>query len=219
MSTMKDAKGQNNQKFLIRWIIFTGILMFFGLFICFAIGLFISSLLENYLSPGFAHAIGYSFMGAGLGALIGLVQWRLLRKRIVISANWILTSAVGIAISELVAGIALWFIGSDRDASIDDLGQVTLIYLLIYTIGGLIVGLLQRPVLEKYSLKSHLWVYACTLGWGLSFLIFLLGIELGHPLKIFIVFFIGGLVFGMITGISVLKILDEKKLVQDEAFV
>ena len=211
MSTMKNAKAKNNQRFLIRWIILTGIVMFFGLFISFAIGFFISSFLESYLSPGLAHAIGYSFMGAGLGALIGLVQWRLLRKRIDFSASWILTSAVGIALSELVAGIALWLIGSDRDIDIE--GQGILIYILIYTIGGLVVGLLQNPVLEKYSLKSHLWVYTCTLGWGFSFLIFLFGVQLNHPLKVFIVLFIGGLVFGTITGIFLLKILNEKKLV------
>ncbi|MCD6598587.1 MAG: hypothetical protein J7L04_12910 [Bacteroidales bacterium] len=213
MSTMKDAKAKNNHKFLIRWIIFTGIVMFFGLFISFAIGFFISSFLESQLAPGLAHAIGYSFLGAGLGALIGLIQWILLRKRIDLSAKWILISAGGIALSELVAGIALWLIGSSRDVSVEYMGQGMLIYLLIYTIGGLVVGLLLRPELERFSLKSHLWVYACMLGWGFSFLVFLLGAQLNHPLKIFIVLFIGCLVFGAITGNFILKILNEKKLV------
>ena len=207
---MKDVKIQYNQKFLIRWIIFTAIVMFFGLFISFMIGFFISSFLESQMSPGLAHAIGYSFMGGALGAIIAWAQWSMLRKRIAISANWILTSAGGLAVCELVAGLALWAIGSDRD--IEPRGQGILIYFLIYIIGGLMVGLLQAPLLEKYSLKSNLWVYACMLGWGLSFLIFLLGAQL-DSLKIFIVFFVGGLVFGTITGISILKILNEKKLV------
>ena len=208
---MKDVKILYNQKFLIWWIIFTAIVMFFGLFISFTIGLFISSFLESQMSPGLAHAIGYSFMGGALGAMTGWLQWRMLRKRIAISANWILTAAGGLAVCELVAGLALWAIGSDRD--IDLQGQGILIYLLIYTIGGLVVGLLQSPLLEKYSLNSHLWVYVCTLGWGLSFLIFLLGAQLDHFLKIVIIFLIGGMVFGAITGISILKILNEKKLV------
>jgi hypothetical protein len=208
---MKGTVNQNNQMFLVRWVFFSALVMFFGIFICFAIGFFISSLLKSYLSPGLAHAFGYSLFGGGLGALVSLLQWKLLRKRIAISTNWILTGAVGFALSELVAGIALWAIGSDRDLDIEIWGQGFLIYLLIYTIGGLVVGLFQRPVLEKYSLKSHLWVYTCTLGWGLVFLIFLLGTQLNHPLKIFIEFFIGSLVFGVITGISILKILDEKR--------
>ncbi len=208
---MKDVKILYNQKFLLWRILFTAIVLFFGLFISFAIGFFISSFLESQMSPGFAHAIGYSFMGGALGTMTGWLQWRMLRKRISISANWILTAAGGIAACELVAGLALWAIGSDRD--IDLQGQGILIYLLIYTIGGLVVGLLQRPLLEKYSLNSHLWVYVCTLGWGLSFLIFLLGAQLNHPLKIFIVLFIGCLVFGAITGNFILKILNEKKLV------
>jgi len=151
-------------------------------------------------------------MGAGLGGLIGLVQWGMLRKRIDLSAKWILTSSGGIALSELVAGVALWLIGSSRDVDIEYMGQGILIYLLIYTIGGLLVGLLQGSLLEKNSLNSHLWVYACTLGWGLSFLIFLLGAQLDHFFKIVIIFLIGGLVFGTITGISILKIFNEKKL-------
>lgn len=211
--TLEIIKNHINQIFLIKWVIFSALVMFLGLFISFAIGFFISSFLESYLSPGLAIAIGYSFMGAGLGALIGLVQWSLLRKRIDLSPNWIFISAGGIALSELVAGTALWLIGSSRDIEIEYMGQGMLIYLLIYTIGGLVVGLLLCPVLEKYSLKSHLWVYACMLGWGLSFLIFLLGANLDHPLKVFINFFVGSLVFGMITGIFILKILNEKKLV------
>jgi hypothetical protein len=208
---MKRIVNQNNQMFLVRWVVFSALIMFFGLFLSFTIGFFISSFLENYLSSGLAHAFGYSLFGGGLGALVGLLQWKLLRKRITISTNWILTGAVGFALSELVAGIALWAVGSDRD--LDIIGQGILIYFIIYTIGGVLVGLLQGSLLEKYSLNSHLWVYACTLGWGLSFLIFLLGAQLDHFLKIVIIFLIGGMVFGTITGISILKIFNEKKLV------
>ena len=206
---MQDTATLSNKKFLIKWVSQTAIVMFFGLFISFAVEFFITSFLESYLSPGLAAAIGYCFMGGGLGTLIGLIQWRLLHKKIAISATWILTAAGGLAISELVVGLALWIIGSNRDLDID--GEGILIYMLIYLVGGVIVGLLQQFVLEGNGFKANKWVSVCTLGWGLSFLIFLLGTQLDHFLKIFTAFFIGGLVFGIITGIPMLKIIDEKK--------
>ena len=207
---MKDSNTYNSKKFLIRWVILTALVMFFGILINFTVAFFVISLLESFLNVALAYAIGFSVMGGGIGALIGWLQWRMLRKKIAVSANWILLSAGGLAISELVAGLALWAIGSNRDLATG--GQSILIYALIYTIGGALVGLLQRPVLEKNSSKSYLWVYTCALGWGLTFMLLLLSTLQDHFLKTPLMFLAGCLTLGIITGIAVIKILDEKKL-------
>lgn len=207
---MEDNNTYNSKKFLIWWVILTALVMFFGILISFTVAFFVISLLESFLNTALAYAIGFSIMGGGVGALIGWLQWRLLRKKIAVSANWILLSAGGLAISELVAGLALWVIGSNRDLATG--GQSILIFALIYTIGGTLVGLLQRPVLEKNSSISHLWVYACALGWGLTFMLLLLSTEQDHLIKTSLMFIAGCLVMGIITGIAVIKILNEKKL-------
>lgn len=93
----------SNKKFLIKWVSQTTIVLFFGILFSFSIALLVISLLEGLISTALANAIGFSFLGGGIGTLIGWVQWRLLRKKISISAKWILTSAVGLAISEFVA--------------------------------------------------------------------------------------------------------------------
>lgn len=207
---MEDTNTYNSKKLLIRWVILTALVMFFGIIISFVIAFFVISLLESFLNVALAYAIGFSIIGGGIGALIGWLQWMLLRKKITLSANWILLSAGGLAISELVAGLALWAIGSNRDLATG--GQSILIYTLIYTIGGALVGSLQRPVLEKNSSISHLWVYACALGWGLTFMLLLLSTEQDHLIKTSLMFIAGCLVMGIITGIAVIKMLDEKKL-------
>ena len=155
---------------MVRWVGFTALTLFFGLIFSFTIALFVAEFLGEIINKPLASAIGYSLFGGTTGAFIGMAQWKILRKEIQISARWILTSAGGLAIVELIAGIALWIIGSDRNLVQEN--QNIQIYTLIYTFGGALVGLLQHSEFEKYSSKSILWIYACTLAWGVTMLVF-----------------------------------------------
>ena len=195
---------------MVRWVGFTALTLFFGLIFSFTIALFVAEFLGEIINKPLASAIGYSLFGGSTGALIGLAQWKILRKEIQISASWILTCAGGLAIAELIAGLALAIIGSDRDLVQES--QNIPIYTLIYAFGGALVGLLQHSEFEKYSSKSILWIYACTLAWGATMLVFQIGFSMDHPIPVITAFLLGILVLALVTGLFLIKIIDLDKL-------
>lgn len=207
---MNTKKTHNQRRFLVRWVGFTALTLFFGLIFSFTIALFVAEFLGEIINKPLASAIGYSLFGGTTGAFIGMAQWKILRKEIQISARWILTSAGGLAIVELIAGIALWIIGSDRNLVQEN--QNIQIYTLIYTFGGALVGLLQHSEFEKYSSKSILWIYACTLAWGATMLVFQIGFSMDHPIPVISAFLVGILVLGLVTGLFLIKIIDLDKV-------
>ncbi len=208
---MKALKFDKNSMFWFKWLVNTATVFIFGILISFALAFLIISVLETFINEALAHAIGYGFLGGGIGALIGLVQWKLLRKKIAISAYWILAGAGGLFISELVAGIALWAIGSDRDIEFE--GQGLLIYVLIYTIGGALAGLLQRPLLGKNYIVTKIWVYTSALGWGVAFFLPLFIITDTMNFLVFLAMLItSGLALGFITGTAMKRILRSELL-------
>ncbi len=207
---MRAQRTPGKSKFLIKWVILNTLALLFGLIFSFTFALYISTTLESSMNNALAHAIGYSFLGAGAGAFVGFFQWKMLRKRVPISASWILASAVGLMISEIVVGLALWLIGSDRDLVQES--QSILIYTLIYAIGGAIVGIFQRSSFDSVSSKSNLWIYACALGWGISIMIIQIGFRMDRPFPIITAFIFGILVLGLITGLFLVKIVDMNSL-------
>lgn len=208
---MKALKFDNDSMFWFKWLVNTATVFIFGILISFALTFIIISIFETFINEALAHAIGYGFLGGGIGALIGLVQWKLLRKKIAISAYWILGSAGGFFFSELSAGITLWAIGSDRD--IDLAGQGLLIYVLIYTIGGALAGLLQRPLLGKNYVITRFWVYASALGWGIALFLPLVIITDSLNFLVFLGMLItSGLALGFVTGFAMKRILQQASI-------
>ncbi|HOW31370.1 MAG TPA: hypothetical protein PLP88_07380, partial [Bacteroidales bacterium] len=59
---------------------------------------------------------------------------------------------------------------------------------------GLLTGIMQWLTLRKYFSYSGLWIAASTVGWGLCILITVTGI---------FAFFIGALLYGIITGLTI----------------
>lgn len=207
---MKAQRTPGKSKFMTKWVIINALALLFGLIFSFTITGFISNGIGSHMDKALAHAIGYSFLGAGTGAFVGFFQWRMLRKRIPVSASWILASAGGLFISELVVGLALWLIGSDRDLVQES--QSILIYTLIYAVGGTIVGIFQRSSLENVSSKSNLWIYACSMGWGITILIIQIGFGMDKPLPVISTFLFGILALGLITGLFLVKIVGNDNL-------
>lgn len=207
---MNVQKTHNQRRFLVRWVGFTTLTLFFGLIFSFTIALFVAEFLGEIINKPIAYAIGYSILGGGTGALVGLAQWKILRKKIQISARWILTCAGGLAIAELIAGLALAIIGSDRDLVHES--QNIPIYTLIYAFGGALVGLLQYSEFEKFSTKSKRWIYACALAWGATMLILQIGFSMDKPIPVIIAFLFGLFALGLITGYFLIKIIDIDKL-------
>lgn len=93
----------------------------------------------------------YGSVAAG-GALIGLLQWLMLRKYIGGSIRWVLASFGGVFLGAQIVG---------RVREFDpDLGLI-----LGVSLFGFLVGILQWLVIRRQVLHSWLWIPASTIGW------------------------------------------------------
>lgn len=147
--------------------------------------------------------------GILIGSSIGFIQWRLLRKTYSIPSSWIYLVSAGIILTELVAGILLWKMGINR-------GEFAfweanpLPHALIATIYGLAIGLIQFPIIRKHFSKGAIWIVASTMAWGISILI--TAIKVQNDIFLLITFIIGTLLYGLITGATLMWILKPKKI-------
>ncbi len=181
------------------------------------IGLITGSLFNDFSVKEIGIVVSYCSMGAGIGGGIGWVQWKLLKRHLSVSMKWISTSAIAFALSELVAGLALWAIGSTRDLDLDSQGLF--IYFLIYTVGGALAGLMQITLLKRKVLNPRIWVIASSAGWGFVFLFMLFtyfvyvhfsgtgNLAIRYVLLLIL---IGGVLLGVITGLGMKRMLDQK---------
>jgi hypothetical protein len=135
--------------------------------------------------------------GAIIGLGTGIYQRLLLRKVFNISSVWIYTLIIGFVITELIAGIILWQLDLDRE-KLRFIEFKPLPEALIFACAGLLIGLLQWKILGRYFSRSVYWVLASTLGWGIC--VFVTQISMWA-------FFIGTLLYGAITGFTLIWIL------------
>lgn len=189
-------------KYLIIWIVLSTLLIPIGSIIAFGVNLNIGGKMGYGMGETWPHSLqiaGYCLWGALMGAFIGVYQWLVLRKEIGISSLWILACVAGAIISESFAGIVLWSLGINRT----DLGyaQGGSIFAegLIFLFSGVLIGLFQYPLLNKFYNKAKYWILACSIGWGM--------------IPVAIILF-GGLALGLITGAVLFWILQPKQIKQ-----
>lgn len=139
--------------------------------------------------------------GAVLGFGTGLYQKSLLKKEFSVSSSWIYTLIAGFAVTELTVCVILWQLGLNR-YELRFIESNPLPEALIFACAGLIIGLLQWTILRKYFSRSIYWVFASTLGWGIC--VFVTQISI-------LAFFIGALLYGLITGATLLWVLRRKE--------
>jgi hypothetical protein len=147
--------------------------------------------------------------GILIGTSIGFIQWRLLRKIYSIPASWIYLVPAGIILSELIVGIFFWKMGINRGEFVFWENN-PLPHTLIATIYGLVIGIIQYPIIRKHFYKGSYWIMANTLAWGIS--IFITAINITNDMFLLINFIIGILLFGAVTGATLLWILKPKDL-------
>ncbi len=206
---MTNNKSQLGWGFWSLWVILIAVFFAIGWILGFASSYFTGDIIEscailnNYVNEALTDAIEYCIMGAIIGASVGLIQWIILKRKVSLSASWILASIAGLAASELVAGLVFWAFGSSRNIGVGSLGPV-LIWILIYTVGGALIGLLQWPVLRRKVKRAGWWVLASALGWGLTPVFWGLMAIRGKMWGFSLVggsMFISGLVLGTVTGV------------------
>ncbi len=150
------------------------------------------------------------FMGTGMGAGVGFMQWRALRKIIAINKNWILAAIAGMSIPFLFFDLLQIFAGIK-------LGPNYILYSVC--IAALLTGILQSFTLKKFTPAANLWIVANIIGWIAATLTFL---SINYTKQVFsnnmVIFFVniavmlaGGFVFGFITWMFLKKILPLQK--------
>jgi hypothetical protein len=138
--------------------------------------------------------------GAVIGLGTGLYQKSLLRKVFSVSSSWIYSLVIGFAITELIVCIILWQLNLNR-YELRFIEFRPLPEALIFASAGLIIGLLQWPLLGRYFSRSIFWIIACVLGWGIC--VFVTQISIWA-------FCLGALMYGAITGAALMWILQRK---------
>jgi hypothetical protein len=139
--------------------------------------------------------------GAVIGLGTGIYQKLLLKSVFNITSSWIYTLVIGFALTELIVCIVLWQL---------ELNRYELRFIefrpfpeaMIFACIGLTIGLLQWSILRRYFVRSIFWVLASTLGWGIC--------VLATQLSVW-AFFLGALLYGAITGVTLLWILRKKE--------
>ena len=149
---------------------------------------------------------GQSILGIGMGLGVGLMQWLALRKHSETGKMWIWFLFIGLSIPFIFLDVLSAFIELKPEN-----------YILIATaFGGLFTGWLQyRFILSKISDKAKSWIIYSSLGWIVSTLVtmslFWLNLHIERHFAIplaFIFILIGGPLLGLITGYSIVSILE-----------
>lgn len=151
----------------------------------------------TYLSQTVMQVAG----GATIGLGTGLYQKFLLKGLFDVKASWIYSLVIGFAATELVVCLLLWVMGINR-YELRFIESNPLPEACIFACAGLLTGLLQRTILKKHFPGSIYWVLASTLGWGSCILMTMVSVWS---------FFPGTILYGAITGASIIWMLRKKE--------
>jgi hypothetical protein len=94
--------------------------------------------------------------GAACGAVLGVVHWLVLRRRLWLSRSWIVATSLGMA-GGLALTLALF--GTNTTSSV---------LLLRGLSTGLLIGLAQWVVLRGSVPRAWIWIPTVTAGWALG---------------------------------------------------
>ncbi len=123
------------------------------------IGFLPAKLLAELLGLGFAFIV----VPLLAGALIGFLQWLALRRYVIGSVDWILTAGAGWAIGYAAGLLIIQALGRQSE-----IGGFWLM-LACYALFGVIIALVQWPVLRREIPHVGPWILANVTGWVLGF--------------------------------------------------
>ena len=144
-------------------------------------------------------------VGIGMGAGVGLMQGRIMRTMLAKLGPWFWSSVVGLGLPFLAADIAN-VVRWDFPYSI---------YVFVI-LGGLIVGILQAFILSSHFQNTGWWVVGSVAGWSMASatVAFADTLSRAHSLRgiwgalaYLATVAAGGLVLGIVTGISLVVML------------
>jgi hypothetical protein len=171
-------------------------LLWFIAFTGFPIGGLLVKLLIGPISTFSSAALG----GIISGAILGLMQWLVLRGQFPLSIFWVMASSIGMAVG-LVIGTSL--LGSDTNGSV-------LLWRALIT--GLCVGIAQALVFRSslsVPVLQTLIALAWTLGWWITRSV---GVDLGPKWTVF--GSTGAWAFQVLTGLAMFLMLRSIQITQ-----
>jgi len=209
---MSVSTNKEKVQFWWKWTLINALVLILGYIISVFVVLLINEIIfentvDEWGSP-FEQTVVQIALGIVIGFSIGITQWRLLRKVFNVSSFWLYSVVIGFTILELIAGIILWKLDINR-GELNFIEFNALAHALILAITGLIIGIIQMPLLKKQYAGSVYWVIASTLAWGISILI--TAIDQDSELALLITFIIGAILYGAITGATLMWILKPKE--------
>jgi hypothetical protein len=92
------------------------------------------------------------------GSLVGFAQWLILRGYLTHSSNWVLAGGASWAAAYAI-GLFI----------VQNLSGSSLVGLIAYTLFGVIVAVLQWPILRREIPNIWSWILANVIGWTLGF--------------------------------------------------
>jgi hypothetical protein len=159
-------------------------------FLGFPLGGFLSLVVVGSMEGAVSGALG----GALAGAVIGAAQWVVLRRYMRVGPEWVLATALGVAIGDGV-GALLTGAGTGIGALI-----------IIGVVTGVAVGLLQWGLLRGRLLRARLWPLVVAIAWPVGWTVtWAFGIDVERGYYTFGAS--GALVFAAITGMAMLLML------------
>jgi hypothetical protein len=209
---MSVSTKKEKVQFWWKWTLINALALILGYIISVFVVLLINEIIfdntvDEWGSP-FEQTVVQIALGIVIGFSIGITQWRLLRKVFNVSSFWLYSVVIGFTILELIAGIILWKLDINR-GELNFIEFNALAHALILAITGLIIGIIQMPLLKKQYAGSVYWVVASTLAWGISILITAIDQDFG--LALLITFILGAILYGAITGATLMWILKPKE--------
>lgn len=125
-------------------------------------------------------------VGLCLGAVVAYSQWLIIKRYFKIGAWWIFAAAIGIGLPFVIEVILSEL--SESEISITEIEIIDQAILLF--VGGLVTGLLQYNIFKSLTPKFRWWIIISPLAWGIGWFGLILG----------------GIIFGAITGITILRL-------------
>ena len=134
--------------------------------------------------------------GAATGAVIGLAQWLVLRRRLALTPWWIAATAVGMGVG-LALGIVL--LGTDT-------AGITL--LLRGLVTGASIGIAQFALLRGSTPRAFVWPFVVACSWAIGWLVTRAGgVDLAPQWSVFGA--AGALTFQLLTGLALAWLLPQ----------
>ena len=196
-----EAKVQRNEFGLwVSWTLATALGML--------LGFLPSILLVNVLDLQWARII----VPLLAGFLIGLMQWAVLRNYLIEASDWILAGGTSWAVGY---ALGLFLINS--------LAGTGLGGIVAYALFGLIVAIVQWPILRREIPSILAWILANVIGWTAGFYLSQVSLDLffndpaiAPVLSTSFISTVSGLVAGAVTGIALVWIVRQPERVQAE---